>query len=136
MQLRTAGSKIAFSFVGEPLQELCQDCRSLTTVCVLQLKKYQEVMSSITQRNAFSGDAHPDANEAQMIEEATKALMTTVKSVPELRAQKKKLDSHMNLLYTLLQSIKDRTLDKCHELGQSVLAGTALVCPWAALAHA
>lgn len=93
-------------------------------------------MTSVTQQNAFSGDAHPDTNEAHMIEEATKALMTTVKSVPELRAQKKKLDSHMNLLYTLLQSIKDRTLDKCHELGQSILAGTALSCTWdAALVH-
>lgn len=61
-----------------------------------------------------------------MIEEATKALMTTVKSVPELRAQKKKLDSHMNLLYTLLQNIKDRTLDKCHELGQRILSGIPL----------
>lgn len=105
---------------------VCMDlCSDLTNRLVVQLKKYQEVMTSITQRNAFSGDANPDANEAQMIEEATKALMTTVKSVPELRAQKKKLDSHMNLLYTLLQNIKDRTLDKCHELGQSILGGKA-----------
>jgi hypothetical protein len=94
----------------------------------LQLKKYQEVMASITKQNTFSGDAHPDANEAHLIEEATKQLMTTVKSVPELRAQKKKLDSHMNLLYALLQKIKARMLDKYHEIGQNVLSGAASMC--------
>jgi hypothetical protein len=94
-------------------------------LCVVQLKKYQEVMASITKKSAFTGDAHPDANESHLIQEATKALMTTVKSVPELRAQKKKLDNHMNLLYTLLHSIKGRMLDKYHEVGQNILAGVA-----------
>ena len=93
----------------------------------MQLKKYQEVMASISKQNMFSGDANPDANEASMIEEATKQLMTTVKSVPELRAQKKKLDSHMNLLYALLQRIKSRGLNKYHEVGQKVLSGTLLL---------
>lgn len=93
-------------------------------VCAdMQLKKYQEVMASISKQNMFSGDANPDANEASMIEEATKQLMTTVKSVPELRAQKKKLDSHMNLLYALLQKIKSRALDKYNEVGEKVLSG-------------
>jgi hypothetical protein len=93
----------------------------------LQLKKYQEVMASISKQGMFSGAANPDANEAHMIEEATKQLMTTVKSVPELRAQKKKLDSHMNLLYALLQKIKSRALDKYHEVGQNVLSGVQLL---------
>lgn len=88
-----------------------------------QLKKYQEVMTSLTSRSA--GSEHPDTDESGMIQEATKALLTTVKSLPELRTQKKKLDNHMNLLYALLHIIKERTLDKFHEVGQQVLSGTA-----------
>jgi hypothetical protein len=59
-------------------------------------------------------------------QEATKALMTTVKSLPELRAQKRKLDNHMNLLYALLNAIKARTLDKYHDVGQNILSGASL----------
>ena len=86
----------------------------------VQLKKYQEVMTSLSKRN-FAGDA--EASEADAVQEATRALMTTVKSLPELRAQKRKLDNHMNLLYGLLKAIKERTLDKYHELGQALLSG-------------
>lgn len=64
----------------------------------MQLKKYQEVMASISKQGQLSGDSSPNASEASMIEEATKQLMATVKSVSELRAQKKKRDSHMNII--------------------------------------
>lgn len=77
-------------------------------------------MTSLSKRN-FAGDA--ESSEADAVQEATRALMTTVKSLPELRAQKRKLDNHMNLLYGLLTAIKERTLDKYHELGQSLLSG-------------
>jgi hypothetical protein len=88
----------------------------------VQLKKYQEVMTSLSKRSLSGGDVG-DVSEAEAVQEATKALMTTVKSLPELRAQKKKLDNHMNLLYGLLNDIKVRTLDRYHDLGQSVLSG-------------
>lgn len=55
--------------------------------------------------------------------------MTTVKSLPELRAQKRKLDNHMNLLYGLLSDIKTRKLDKFHEVGQALLSGVWLCAP-------
>ena len=65
-----------------------------------------------------------------LLQEATKALMTTVRSLPELRAQKRKLDGHMNMLYALLTAIKARTLDKYHELAQSLLAGAPQRFMW------
>jgi hypothetical protein len=90
----------------------------------VQLKKYQEVMTSLSKRSFADGAS--DVSEADAVQEATKALMTTVKSLPELRAQKRKLDNHMNLLYGLLSDIKTRTLDKFHEIGQSLLSGVDL----------
>jgi hypothetical protein len=89
----------------------------------VQLKKYQEVMISLSKRSFAGGSS--DVSEADAVQEATKALMTTVKSLPELRAQKRKLDNHMNLLYGLLSDIKTRTLDKFHEVGQALLSGVA-----------
>lgn len=83
-------------------------------------------MTSLSKRSLSGGDLG-DASEAEAVQEATKALMTTVKSLPELRAQKKKLDNHMNLLYGLLNDIKVRTLDRYHDLGQSVLSGVEQV---------
>jgi Sec1 family len=102
-----------------------------TSICVssraaVQLKKYQEVMTSLAKRNLAPGTGEStEASEAEAVQEATKQLMTTVKSLPELRAQKRKLDSHMNLLYALLNAIKARTLDKYHDVGQSILSGAS-----------
>ena len=84
------------------------------------MKKYQEVMASLSSTSASD---NPDVDEATMIQNATQALMSTVQSLPELRAQKKKLDNHMNLLYALLNEIKTRALDKYRETGQNLLSG-------------
>ena len=46
-----------------------------------QLKQYQEVMASLSKRNLSGGDAE-GATEAEAVQEATKALLTTVKSLP------------------------------------------------------
>lgn len=70
----------------------------------MQLKKYQEVMISLRKRS-FAGGAS-DGSEVYALQEVTKALMTTVKRLPELRAQKRELDNHMNYLYGLLIDIK------------------------------